>query len=160
IRSRFRLMETPTPSPGSTRRTAILLVAVAFVAGALIGFAGGRVYSIYRLFDRGRGPEFMRERILRHLDRSLNLTPQQRAQIGAIMDRHHKRMQQLTEGIRPQMRQEIDGANREIEAVLTPEQRAKYEEMRMRMERFIPGHGRHRDDQPPPPGTLPPPPGV
>lgn len=137
-------METPTPSPGSTRRTAILLVAVAFVAGALIGFAGGRVYSIYRLLDRGHGPEDMRSRVIRHLDRELTLTPQQRDQITAIMDAHHKRMQQISEGIRPQMRQELDTANREIEAVLTPEQRKKFEAMRMRMERFIPGGGHTR----------------
>lgn len=136
-------METPTPSPGSTRRTAILLVAVAFVAGALIGFAGGRVYSIYRLLDRGHGSDY-RSRILHHLDRELKLTPQQHDQIGAIMDIHHKRMQQISEGIRPQMHQELDSANREIEAVLTPEQRTKYEAMRMRMERFIPGHNRRR----------------
>ena len=144
-------METPTPSPSSTRRTAILLVAVAFVAGALIGFAGGRVYSIYRGFSHNRGPEFMKTRILHHLDHELNLTQPQRDQIGAIMDRHHKRMQQISEGVRPQMRQEIESANREIEAVLTPEQRTKYEQMRMRMERFIPGHGR-RHEGPPPPG--------
>jgi hypothetical protein len=137
-------METPTPSPGSTRRTAILLVAVAFVAGTLIGFAGGRVYSISRLFDRGHAPDSVRSRILHHLDRELKLTPQQRDQIGAIMETHHKRMEQISEGIRPQMRQELDSANREIEAVLTPEQRTKYEAMRMRMERFIPGHSRRR----------------
>jgi Spy/CpxP family protein refolding chaperone len=148
-------METPTPSPSSTRRTAILLVAVAFVAGALIGFAGGRVYSIYRLFNRGPRGDVIRDRILQHLDRELKLTPQQRDQIGAILDRHHKKMQEITEGIRPQMHQEIDGANREIEALLTPAQRSKYDAMRMHMERFIPGHGR-RHDRPPAPA----PPGV
>ena len=142
-------METPTPSPGNTRRNAILLVAVAFVAGALIGFAGGRVYSIYRLFHR-HGPEFVTRGILRHLDHELNLTPQQHDQIAAIMDRHHKRMQALAEGVRPQMHQELDNANREIEAVLTPEQRKKYDAMRMHMERFIPGHGRRREGPPPP----------
>ena len=144
-------METPTPSPASsTRRTAVLLVAVAFVAGALIGFAGGRVYSIYHLLHRGPRSEFVRDRILGHLDRELSLTPQQREQIGGIMDRHHKRMQELTESIRPQMHQELDSANREIEAVLTPEQRKKYEAMRMRMERFMPGHGRRRESPAPP----------
>ena len=147
-------METPTPSPTSTRRTAILLVAVAFVAGALIGFAGGRVYSIYRLFGR-RGPEFDAHGIMRHLDRELNLTPQQHDQIGAIVDRHHKRMQAIADGIRPQMHQELEAANREIEAVLTPEQRTKFDDMHMRMQRFLPGHGgRHRDGQPAPPPGL------
>ena len=151
-------METSTPSPSSTRRTAILLGAVAFVAGALIGFAGGRVYSIYRLLDRGRrSPEAMRNRILGHLDKELKLTPQQHDQIGAIMDRHHQRIEQISQSVRPQIRQELDNANREIESVLTPEQRTKYDAMRMRMDRFMPGHRRHGG---PPPEGGPPPPGV
>ena len=80
----------------------------------------------------------------------LSLTSQQRDQIGSIMDRHHKRMQEITEAIHPQMRQELESANREIEAILTPEQRTKYNTMRMRLERFIPGHGRRRGGPPPP----------
>ena len=141
-------METPTPSPGSTRRTAILLVAVAFVAGALIGFAGGRVYSVYRLLHRSPRGDFMKDRILAHLDRELSLTSQQRDQIGSIMDRHHKRMQEITEGIRPQLHTEIEAANHEIQILLTPEQRTKFDEMHMRMQRFLPGHGRRHDGPP------------
>jgi Spy/CpxP family protein refolding chaperone len=147
-------METSTPSTSNARRNAILLVAVAFVAGALIGFAGGRVYSIFHGPLRGRGPEFMRGRIVSHLDHELNLTSQQHDQIAQIMDRHHKRMMEISGGIQPHMRQEIDAANREIEAVLTPEQRKKFETMRMRMQRFAPHRIRGRED-----GPLPPPPG-
>src|SRR5947209_18341477 len=105
-------METPTPSPGNTRRNAILLVAVAFVAGALIGFAGGRVYSVYRLFNR-HGPEFVTRGIMRHLDHELNLTPQQHDRIAAIVEQHHKRMQSIADAVRPQMHQELDTANKE-----------------------------------------------
>ena len=131
-------METATPSTSSTRRIAILLVAVAFVAGALIGFAGGRVYSIFHLLrgSRSGSAEAVRERILHHLDSELKLTPQQHAQIAQIMDRHHKRMQEITDTVRPQMRQEIDAANREIDAVLTPDQRTKYDAMQMRLQRL------------------------
>lgn len=144
-------METSTPSASNARRNAILIVAVAFVAGALIGFAGGRVYSIFHGPMRGRGPEFMRGRIVSHLDRELSLTTRQHEQIAEIMDRHQKRMQELSGGIQPQMRQEIDAANREIEALLTPEQREKFQKMRMRMERFGPHRPRRREDGPPPP---------
>ena len=144
-------METSTPSTSSARRNAILLVAVAFVAGALIGFAGGRVYSIFHGPMRGRGPEFMRGRIVSHLHRELNLTSQQHDQIAQIMDRHHKRMQEISGGIQPQMRQEIDAANREIEALLTPEQRKKFQTMRMRMDRFAPHRSRRGEGGPPPP---------
>ncbi len=146
-------METSTPSPSSARRNAILLVAVAFVAGALIGFAGGRFYSLFHGPMRGGpGPEFVRGRIISHLDRELDLTPQQKDQLAQIMDRHHKRMQDLSAAVRPQMRQEIEAANREIEAVLTPEQREKFQTMRMRMDRYLPRRGRHHEGPPPPPG--------
>src|SRR5438132_837003 len=103
-----------------------------------------------RLRDDAPRLRYEPDDVLQHLDRELSLTPQQRDQIGSIMDRHHKRMQEITEGIRPQMHQELDNANREIEAVLTPEQRKKYDAMRMHMERFIPGHGRRREGPPPP----------
>ena len=148
-------METPTPSPTSTRRTAILLVAVAFVAGALIGFAGGRVYSIYRIF---RGPESATRGILRHLDRELKLTPQQHDRVAAILDQHHKRMQSITDTIRPQMHQELDAANKEIDALLTTEQRKKFEEMHLRMQRFR--HGGRHEAPPPATSTAPPPNGT
>ena len=128
-------METPTPSPtSSTRRTAILLVAVAFVAGALIGFAGGRVYSIYRILGR-HGSESVTHGILRHLDRELKLTPQQHDQVSAILEQHHKRIESIMETVRPQMHQDLDAANKEISAVLTPEQRVKFEQMQLRMQR-------------------------
>ena len=145
-------METPTPSTSSARRTAVLLVAVAFVAGALIGVAGDRVMLIHqRDFFQRRGVQFMERRIVDHLGRELQLTPPQRAQVEQILQRHHQRMRQISDGIRPQMGQEIDAANREIVSILTPEQRKKFESMRMRIG---PHHGRrdHAEGPPPPPG--------
>ncbi len=128
-------METSTPSGSKTRRTAILIVAVAFVAGALIGFAGGRVYSMREgPFPRHRA-EFVRGRFVDHLSDTLGLTPQQRAQVEKIMERHHERMREISEGMRPQMRQEMEAANREVESLLTPEQREKFQKMKMRMRR-------------------------
>lgn len=132
-------METSTPSSSNVRRTAILLIGVAFIAGALIGFAAGRIYSIHHGGPlRGRGAEFVRDRMLKHLDRELSLRPEQHAKVAQIMDRHHQRMDEIAAGVRPQMRQEIDAASREIEAVLTPEQKQKFGSLRMRMESHLP----------------------
>ena len=142
-------METSTPSAGNTRRTAILLVAVAFVAGALIGFAGGRAYTLFH-GPRPRA-ELMSRRILDHLDHELTLTAQQYDRIKEIMDRHHRRMMEISEGLRPQMHQEVEAANREVDAVLTPEQREKFQKMRMRFH----GPRGFEHDGPPP---MPPPP--
>ncbi len=146
-------METSTPSGNSTRRIAILVVAVAFIAGALIGFAGGRVYSLlHGPMPRHRG-DFVSNRIIEHLDDALDLTPQQHEQIESIMKRHHQRMMALSEGVRPQMHQEIEAANREVEALLTPKQREKFQKMRMRM-RFLP-HGPGPGGPPPHDGPPP-----
>ena len=132
-------MATSTASPSNARRTAILLVAVAFIAGALIGFAAGRIYLIHHGGPlRDRGAEFVRDRMLKHLDRELSLTPEQHAKVAQIMDRHHQRMDEIVAGVRPQIRQEIDAASREIDAVLTPEQKQKFVPLRMRMENRLP----------------------
>src|SRR2546430_9690852 len=107
-------METPTPSTSSsTRTTAILLVVIAFVAGTLSGFAGGRIYSIHHSPLGGPGGDFVRDRMLRHLDQELSLTPQQHDQVKQIMDRHHQRMDQIVGAVHPQMRQELETAGRE-----------------------------------------------
>ena len=148
-------METSTPSASRTRWIAILIVAVAFAAGAAIGFAGGRAYSLFHGPFPHR-PDFMRGRLIEHLDNALDLTPQQREQVEQIMARHHERMRAISDGVRPQMRQEIDTANREIESVLTPQQREKFQKMRLR---FGPRPGRRHDGPPPPhDGGMPPPP--
>ena len=127
-------METSTASPTKARATALVVVVVAFFAGLLVGVAGDHVYLIHsrQLFPR-RGMEAMTQRLLDRLDHELELTPQQRDQVRRILEAHHRKIEALTGGVRPQIRQELDQANREIGAILTPEQRVKYDTLRTRM---------------------------
>jgi Spy/CpxP family protein refolding chaperone len=69
------------------------------------------------------------DRLVEHLDRALNLTPQQHESVRLIVQRHAERMSQISASVRPQMRQEIDSTNAEIEKVLTPEQRTKFQQL-------------------------------
>lgn len=139
-------METSTASPTKARATALVVVVVAFLAGLLVGVAGDHVYLIHsRQLSPRRGMEAM-TRLLDRLDHELELTPQQRDQVHRIIESHHRKIEVLTGGVRPQIRQELDQANREIGAILTPEQRVKYDAVRMRMHggpHFHPpgGHG-------------------
>lgn len=127
-------METSTASPTKARATALVVVVVAFLAGLLIGVAGDHVYLIHsrQLFPR-RGMEGMARRLLDRLDHELALTPQQHDQIQRIIEAHHKRIETFTAGVRPQIGRELEQANREIEAILTPEQRIKYDAVRLQM---------------------------
>ena len=141
-------METPTPSRTSPRTTAILLVVVAFVAGLLIGAAGDRLYILRRGWPPPRAANAMARRALAMLDRELNLTSQQHAQIEQIMTRHHQRIEQIVGGVRPQVRKEMDAATSEIESVLTAEQKQKFQGLKSR---FGPrGRHRQRDGESPP----------
>ncbi|MEO6259621.1 MAG: hypothetical protein ABIP63_04695 [Thermoanaerobaculia bacterium] len=127
-------METSTASPSKARATALVVVVVAFVAGLLVGVAGDHAYLLHRRqLSPRRGMEGMTERLLDRLDHELALTPQQRDQVHRIVETHHRKIEALTGGVRPQIRQELEQANREIEAVLNPEQRVKYKAIRMKI---------------------------
>lgn len=115
----------------SNRATATVVVIVAFVAGILVGVAGDHIFIMHRGFPRF-GQRAARG-IVGHLERELKLTPQQKNAVAAIVERHRQRMDAIGSSIRPQMDQEIAKANAEIAQVLTPEQRVKFEQMRMRM---------------------------
>jgi hypothetical protein len=128
------LAETPSVSPSSAKTTAAVVVIVAFIAGLLAGVAGDRFYLIRtRQFFPHRAMEFAARRVVDHLDRELHLNAQQRVEIQGIIDRHRAHMDSIMSGVRPQMRQEIDAANAEIEKVLTPAQRVQFSNMRMHM---------------------------
>ena len=129
---------TPAPAPAAPPRSsvktlAVFTVIVAFVVGALIGAVGTWAWVIHH---GGRVPwmaELREHRILRRLDRSLKLTPQQHEQVGRIIHEHGRHIDGILGGLQPQVRREIDQANVEIEKLLTAEQKVKFEELKMRL---------------------------
>lgn len=116
-------------SPTSTKTVAALLIVAALICGVVIGVAGDRAWMIWR----GHHTEAIANRIVKHLDHELHFTPQQRAAVQQIVDRHRQRIDTLLSSVRPQIRQEIDATNAEIDRILTPEQREKFRTMRMHM---------------------------
>ena len=127
--------------PINARTSAALLVVVAFVAGLLIGVAGDHLFFIHR-HEMRRG-QFGARQIVDRLDRELHLTSQQKTQMQGILDRHRARIDTIMGTVRPQMRQEIDAGNAEIDKLLTPEQRVQFQHLKMLLPPRHPG--------PPPP---------
>ncbi len=119
---------------------AVVVVVVAFIAGILVGVAGDHFYLIRngRLFPRRAG-RFAADRMADNLGRELQLSPQQKTQVQQIIEKHRAKIDAVMIGVRPQVRQEIDATNKEIETILTAEQRTKFEALRMRI------GARHRD---------------
>jgi Spy/CpxP family protein refolding chaperone len=115
-----------------TALLALFVVALAFIAGGVVGFAADR-FMLRRGFAHGGPPQFSTRSIVRHLDRELDLTPDQKAKVEEIVKRRHEHIDSVWTNIHAQIRTEIDGANAEIEKILTPEQRVKFDRMKMRM---------------------------
>jgi len=138
------LTETPSVSPSKTRTTAALSVIAIFIGGLLVGVAGDRFYLFHRV-RRPPSAQSLTRRIVEHLDRDLNLSPQQKIDVQRIIDQHHVKIDSVMSGVQPQIRAELEAANAEIDKLLTPQQREQFKKMRMR----VPGL-RRRGFAPPP----------
>ena len=126
----------PLPPPQSRTKTLLiagLVVVLAYFAGVASGAAVHRM--LFRVHGGGRLPAFGERMIVNHLDRRLDLTGAQRHQIETIVRRRHTRLFRMWQTVRPQVQAEIDAANRDIESVLTPKQRAKFQKMKIRVDR-------------------------
>jgi len=110
-----------------SRLGAMVLLVGTFVLGGLLG---GTLTSWgeRRSHDRARHGR-PRPTYVERLTQDLGLSPEQRQQIQAALDRHQPRMDSLWTELRrqfPQMDTQRLAIRQEILALLTPEQQAKY----------------------------------
>lgn len=115
----------------ATKTTLVAVVVLALTFGA--GFIGGAASHHLWFAHREAVHPFAMKAIVNRLDRRLDLTDAQRAQIETIIRRRHARINAMWSGVRPRVREELEATNAEIVQVLTPEQRAKYEKMKMHL---------------------------
>ena len=149
-------MTAPTSAPPSRgrpggRAIALLVLLLVAIAGGLAGVAVDRLCLMPRMAWHGPrgpgGPGGPRDREFRErFAREVGLTPGQRTRIDSIMDREGQQMRALRSRIQPGLDSIITRTRRQLDSVLTPEQRKKAEAIRKRHPR-PPG---------PPPGDFPP----
>lgn len=162
-----------------SRWMAIFAVLGVFFVGVLAG--GLSIHIFYsRVLSEPGGPPFMASRFLAEgMARRLDLSELQEAEIDAILERTRKESEAMRSEMKPRVESLLERTAKEIAEILTPDQRARFEEMRRsqrrRVDQFLlrpPGprpdwrDGRHRPrgERPhhrgpePPPGPPPPPP--
>lgn len=128
-------------SEKKTRAAApVLLALVVVVAVFATGFVAGIVGDRAHLLREGRilpkeGMRFASARVVRVMDRELDLSDEQRVKIENILSRREVRIDAVWAELRPKVREEIDGSNREIADVLNAEQRKGFELVLERWER-------------------------
>jgi Spy/CpxP family protein refolding chaperone len=104
----------------------------------------------------GKMPQGLRMDFLKNLDREIRLTSEQREQIEKIIKEGQERNQQLWNRVLPELRKEMQETRERIRGILTPEQRAQFEELmkqRPSNRSLEPGNPDPRRLQPPPPSN-------
>jgi Spy/CpxP family protein refolding chaperone len=96
-----------------------------------------------------RPPEMLGKQFVQQLDKTLHLTPEQRAAIAKIVADGQERNREIWTNVAPQMHKVLQDVRQQIREQLTPEQRKQFEEL---VKRFRPA-GHH--PQPPPNSPSP-----
>lgn len=113
------------------------LMAVGLLAAmAVAGFAAGAATMSYASDHRGHGPRDRNERwsYSGMLQQELGLTDAERDSVRAIVRRHRPEMRAVFESVKPRLDSIQTRLRGEISAMLTPEQRRKYEALTVRLE--------------------------
>lgn len=152
------------------RFAALISVIGVLIIGVLIGVLGTYLYFIDEIRRPDAEPRFRPDAFVERLTEELDLTREQLDTIRAIGRKTRERADALHRDMLPRVRAHMEDARTEMEALLTAEQRAKFEKMhqteRRRIEQFLLGSGgrnqrgrprggpppRHRPGAPPPGG--------
>jgi hypothetical protein len=98
-----------------------------------------------------RVPRGVSKEFLQRLNAEVQLTSGQHERIEQIIAEGQLRTKEIWEHLTPELRREMTETQRRIRDILTPEQRAKFEEL---MKQSRPP-GRRNNEEPSPPGTRP-----
>jgi hypothetical protein len=139
-------MTSPTP-PG--RRAggpaiAVVVLLLAVIVGGLAGVAVDRHLLLRRMFrpgwERFEGHRPPRDREFRNrFAREVGLSPAQQVRIDSIMDRQARELRLVRSKVQPELDSIILRTRRQLDSVLTPEQRTKAEEIRRKRREGAPG---------------------
>jgi Spy/CpxP family protein refolding chaperone len=117
---------------GKTRREAALLVVVVFVLGVLLGGVADHLFGA-RVFSNPTPPR-TRDQLIGQLTSQLSLTPDQQKQLTSIVDDTRAQWRTLYAPLEPQHEQIRQQGRERIRAILTPEQRPRFEEFMQRLD--------------------------
>jgi Spy/CpxP family protein refolding chaperone len=108
-----------------SKLAAVTLLAAVFLAGGLVGWGGHEVTERDGHRPGRRGPDAM----VAYLARELDLSAAQRDSVRAIFARHRPETDALWAQVRPRFDSIKTRMRAEIDSQLTPEQRARHQQL-------------------------------
>lgn len=135
-------------TPGRTRVLAFVVLVATFLAGGAAGIAADRFVRPTPAAAEAGGEEREKDADKRHrrghvLDQ-LSLTAEQQARIDGILERRRGELEAFWDEAGPELRAIADSARADIRAVLTADQRERYD--RLLAERRAEKRKRWKDD--------------
>jgi Spy/CpxP family protein refolding chaperone len=122
-------------SDTSATRKAALWVGLVFLLGAALGGVVGNLFGVHATNTPPQLTETQkRAQKVQRLTQELNLTPDQQKQIEAIIASVQAEYKAIRQSTEPQMDQARQKGREQIRAVLTPEQKPKFEDFLRRID--------------------------
>jgi Spy/CpxP family protein refolding chaperone len=119
----------------TAKQRAALWVAVVFLLGAALGGVVGYIFAHHSVSANSpRTAEQKRAQKVEQLTREANLTPDQRQQLEVILTQLHAEYKAVHEQSDAQIDQARQKSRNQIRAILTPEQKPKFEEFLRKMD--------------------------
>lgn len=130
-------LQTPPAAHGLLKSVLLgLLILTAGIAiGASATFLG---MSRQRAAPAEQAPEVFAERMLRRLDRDLNLRPEQRRRLEPVLQEHYRALQHARSELRPRIVQQLALLDHDIASVLDEEQDRIWQQQVQRLDEHFP----------------------
>jgi Spy/CpxP family protein refolding chaperone len=106
-----------------------LKVRISVVLFIVAGFFAGVMAEKYLLAKANDKPVPPRVEVMDFYSTRLNMTPEQKAEMGRILDQTSGQYDELRKSMKPKFDEVRNGARQRIRAILTPEQQPKYDEL-------------------------------
>ena len=107
----------------------LLLLALVFFAGIVVGVVGTRAVVRHFVREAIVHPEKMQAVIERNLTRKLRLDNGQQVKLHQILTGAHAQLKELRGEYQPQFFAVVSNASQQISVMLTPEQQARFEKL-------------------------------
>jgi Spy/CpxP family protein refolding chaperone len=124
------------------RGEAAVLVVIVFLLGALLGGVGNHVWGERVWGKQTVSAQPTKSEIVKNLTKELELTPDQQKQLGAVVDDTRAQWRALYTTIEPRHEEIRQQSRDRIRAILTPDQKPKFEEFMKRID-----EQRQKDEQ-------------
>ena len=130
-------------------------LAFAFLLVFIAGLTTGGLLSTHHIKRHFLGPPHSGDvpgRMREHLQRELDLTPEQSAKIAPIVDATSAKLEAIRVETAERVRQVMEESKREIAPQLTPEQQEKLQKLKQKHLKILRHHGfvPHPPESPPP----------